>query len=118
MGPDGQLQSLGLQRSFAHQRQWHNRPHGGPQRHAYVPDESLATLKHLYHAYGKDLWGPFGFTDAFNLSEKWLAPGYVAIDQGPIVVMIENYRTQLCWNLFMSNPEIQPMLKAIGWTRP
>jgi hypothetical protein len=84
----------------------------------YVPNESLATLKHLYHTYGKDLWGPFGFTDAFNLSEKWFAPGYVAIDQGPIVVMIENYRTQLCWKLFMANPEIQPMLNAIGWTSP
>jgi hypothetical protein len=84
----------------------------------YVPDESLATLKHLYHTYGKDLWGPFGFTDAFNLKEKWFAPGYVAIDQGPIVIMIENYRTQLCWKLFMANPEIQPMLDAIGWTSP
>jgi len=84
----------------------------------YVPAESLATLKHLYHTYGKDLWGPFGFVDAFNLAENWFAPGYVAIDQGPIIVMIENHRTQLCWNLFMSNPEIQPMLNAIGWTSP
>ncbi|MGE5296460.1 MAG: glucoamylase family protein, partial [Solirubrobacterales bacterium] len=83
----------------------------------YVPDESLATLKHLYHTYGKDLWGPFGFVDAFNLGENWFAPGYVAIDQGPILIMIENHRTRLCWNLFMSNPEIQPMLDAIGWTR-
>ena len=84
----------------------------------YVPAESLATLKHLYHTYGRDLWGPFGFVDAFNLTENWFAPGYVAIDQGPIVVMIENHRTQLCWNLFMSNPEIQPMLNAIGWKSP
>ena len=81
----------------------------------YVPAESLATLKHLYRTYGKELWGPFGFVDAFNPAQKWFAPGYVAIDQGPIVVMIENYRTQLCWNLFMANPEIQPMLNAIGW---
>jgi hypothetical protein len=84
----------------------------------YVPAESLATLKHLYHTYGRDLWGPFGFVDAFNLTEKWFAPGYVAIDQGPVVIMIENCRTQLCWNLFMANPEIQPMLDAIGWTHP
>jgi hypothetical protein len=84
----------------------------------YIPAESLATLKHLYHTYGKDLWGPFGFVDAFNLSQNWFAPGYVAIDQGPIIVMIENHRTQLCWRLFMSNPEIQPMLDAIGWSRP
>ncbi|MEN6424925.1 MAG: glucoamylase family protein [Phycisphaerales bacterium] len=84
----------------------------------YVPAESLATLKHFYHSYGKDLWGPFGFVDAFHPAQNWFAPGYVAIDQGPIVVMIENHRTQLCWNLFMSNPEIQPALDAIGWTRP
>ncbi len=84
----------------------------------YVPAESLATLKHLYHTYGNDLWGPFGFFDAFNLTENWFAPGYVAIDQGPIVIMIENYRTQLCWDLFMANPEIQPALDAIGWTSP
>ncbi|MBM4025836.1 MAG: hypothetical protein FJ280_10590 [Planctomycetes bacterium] len=84
----------------------------------YVPAESLATLKHLYHTYGKKLWGPFGFTDAFNLAQNWFAPGYVAIDQGPIVIMIENHRTQLCWNLFMANPEIAPMLKALGWTSP
>jgi hypothetical protein len=84
----------------------------------YVPDESMATLKHFYYAYGPDLWGPFGFFDGFNLNEEWFAPGYVAIDQGPIVVMIENYRTQLCWDLFMANEEIGPMLDAIGWTRP
>ncbi len=84
----------------------------------YVPAESLATLKHFYHVYGDRLWGPFGFVDAFNLTQDWFAPGHVAIDQGPILIMIENYRTQLCWNLFMANPEIQPMLDAIGWTSP
>ncbi|MBN2592239.1 MAG: hypothetical protein JXA81_01940, partial [Sedimentisphaerales bacterium] len=84
----------------------------------YVPAESIATLKEFYHTYGRDLWGPFGFFDAFNLSQDWFAPGCVAIDQGPIVIMIENYRTQLCWDLFMANPEIQPMLDAIGWTSP
>jgi hypothetical protein len=84
----------------------------------YVPEESLATLKHFYHRYGRDLWGPFGFVDAFHPTEKWFAPGCVAIDQGPIVIMIENYRTHLCWDLFMANPEIRPMLEAIGWTSP
>lgn len=82
----------------------------------YVPDESIATLKHLYHTYGRDLWGPFGFFDAFNLNQDWFASGYLAIDQGPIVIMMENHRTQLCWDLFMANPEILPMLDAIGWT--
>ena len=84
----------------------------------YIPIESIATLKEFYYKYGEDLWGPFGFFDAFNLSQDWFASGYVAIDQGPIVIMIENYRTQLCWNLFMANSDIQPMLNAIGWTSP
>jgi hypothetical protein len=84
----------------------------------YVPEESMATLKEFYHTYGTDLWGAFGFVDAFNLTQKWFAPGYIAIDQGPIVIMIENNRTQLCWKLFMANPEIQSMLDAIGWMSP
>jgi len=81
----------------------------------YTPAESLACLKHLYEAYGKRLWGEFGFKDAFNLDRDWYAEGYLAIDQGPIIAMIENYRTGLCWRMFMTNPEIAPMLKAIGW---
>jgi hypothetical protein len=83
----------------------------------YTPDESIATLKHLYNTYGDDgLWGPYGFVDAFNLTESWYADTHLAIDQGPIVVMIENYRTRLCWDLFMSNSEIDSALASIGWT--
>ena len=82
----------------------------------YTPDESLATLRHYYDTYGADLWGPYGFYDAFNLEESWFAAGYLAIDQGTIVPMIENYRTQLCWNKFMANPEIKPALHDIGWS--
>jgi putative glucoamylase/PA14 domain-containing protein len=81
----------------------------------YTPAESLASLKHFYHTYGNDLWGPFGFYDAFNLGENWYSDGYLAIDQGTIVPMIENSRTGFCWDLFMSSPEIQPMLDSIGW---
>ena len=81
----------------------------------YTPAESIATLKHFYHTYGSSLWGPLGFYDAFNMTESWLSNDYLAIDQGTIVPMIENYRTGLCWNLFMANPEISPMLESIGW---
>jgi len=81
----------------------------------YTPAESIATLKHFYHTYGSSLWGPLGFYDAFNPTESWLSNDYLAIDQGTIVPMIENYRTGLCWNLFMANPEISPMLESIGW---
>ena len=82
----------------------------------YTPKESTAALKHLYHEYGDRLWGEFGFRDAFNPGRNWFAKSYLAIDQGPIVVMIENHRTALPWRMFMSNPEIPPMLKALGFT--
>ncbi len=82
----------------------------------YTPQESIASLKHFYYVLGPDLWGEFGFRDAFNPGQNWYASSYIGIDQGPMVIMMENYRTHLCWNMFMSNPEIPQMLSAIGWT--
>ena len=81
----------------------------------YTPQESLEALKYFYRTYGSQVWGEYGFKDAFNDNVSWYASSYLAIDQGPIIVMIENYRTQLLWNKFMANPEIQPMLTAIGF---
>jgi len=82
----------------------------------FTPDESLVTLRYFFDAYTSGLVGPYGFRDAFHPGLNWYSDTYLAIDQGPIVVMIENYRTGLCWKLFMRNPEIKPMLRAIGWT--
>ncbi len=81
----------------------------------YTPVESINALKSFYYEYGGSLWGTYGFKDAFNLQENWFAGSYLAIDQGPIIIMIENYRSQLLWNNFMANPEIQPMLDSIGF---
>ena len=81
----------------------------------YVPDESIATLKYFYFTFGPDLWGEFGFRDAFNLDQNWYATSYLAIDQGTQVPMIENYLTGLCWDMFMANPEITAMLDSIGF---
>ena len=88
----------------------------------YTPNESIAALKYFYRNFSANLWGEFGFKDAFNLTYsssgvtgQWFSNGYLAIDQGPIIIMIENYRTGLLWNLFMSNPEIQRALSAIGF---
>jgi hypothetical protein len=81
----------------------------------YTPEESMTALKTFYYTYGDKLWGAYGFKDAMNLSNNWFADSYLAIDQGPIIVMIENYRTGLLWKYFMANPEIQPMLNAIGF---
>lgn len=81
----------------------------------YTPEESMRALKFFYYTMGDRLWGTYGFYDAFNPSENWYADSYLAIDQGPIVVMIENYRTGLLWELFMSAPEVQGGLTKLGF---
>jgi hypothetical protein len=82
----------------------------------YTPSESMQTLRYLYDEYGPQLGaGGLGFYDALNPTLSWFASDYISIDQGPIIVMIENHRTGLLWRLFMQNPEIRPMLDAIGF---
>ncbi len=81
----------------------------------YTPEESKKVMRHLYQQYGEHLWGPYGFYDAFNPDENWFADSYIAIDEGPIMNMIENYRSGILWSNFMSNPEISPALTAIGF---
>ena len=81
----------------------------------YTPVESIEALKHFYREHGESLWGEYGFYDAFNLEEDWFADSYLAIDQGPIINMIENHRSGLLWNNFMANEEIAPALTAIGF---
>jgi hypothetical protein len=82
---------------------------------AFTPRESLAALRHIYAAYRTQMWGPYGFKDAFNPSEKWFASDYLGIDQGPIVLMIENYRTGRIWHVFMQHPAIQRGLAHAGF---
>lgn len=81
----------------------------------YTPDQSMAALRYFYRELGENLLGIYGFYDAFNQNQNWFANSYLAIDQGPIVGMIENYRTGLLWNLFMQNLEIEPALLACGF---
>lgn len=83
----------------------------------YTPAESMKALEFFYYKLGDRLWGPYGFYDAFNITGNWTADSYLAIDQGPIVIMIENYRSALLWNLFMSAPEIERGLSKLGFTR-
>jgi hypothetical protein len=73
----------------------------------YTPEQSMDALKFFYYVLGDKIWGEFGFNDAFNLTTSWFANSYLAIDQGPIVCMIENHRSGLLWDLFMQNPDIQ-----------
>lgn len=84
----------------------------------YTPEYSMKALKHFYFDLGDQLWSEYGFIDAFNETKNWYAQSHLAIDQGPIIVMIENYRTGLLWNLFMSSPEIKQGLKELGMESP
>ncbi|MBN2766458.1 MAG: hypothetical protein JXR27_08815 [Paludibacteraceae bacterium] len=83
----------------------------------YTPDESMRALRYFYYVLGDKLWGEYGFRDAFNLSKRWFAPSFLAIDQGPIVVMIENHRTGLPWQLFMQNDNVKSGLERLGFTK-
>ncbi|WP_424493333.1 glucoamylase family protein [Salinimicrobium sp. GXAS 041] len=82
----------------------------------YTPEESMAALRHFYEDLNDELWGEYGFYDAFSEEHNWFSNGYLAIDQGPIVAMIENYRTGLPWELFMANDEIQEGLDLLGFS--
>lgn len=82
----------------------------------YTPEQSLQAIKFFYYILGDKLWGNYGFYDAFNLNTGWWANSYLAIDQGPIIIMIENHRTGLCWNLFMSAPEVKTGLTKLGFS--
>lgn len=82
----------------------------------YTPEESMKFLKFIYSPERDSLIGTYGPYDAFSFSSKWYLPHYLAIDQGPIPVMIENYRTGLLWKLFMGAPEVQQGLKKLGFT--
>lgn len=85
----------------------------------YTPTESMNALKFFYYTMGDKLWGTYGLKDAFSLKfPRWFADSYLAIDQGPIVIMIENYRTGLIWNLLTSCPEVKSGMRTLGFTAP
>src|SRR5262249_7494782 len=84
----------------------------------YAPAEVMAVLRHCLRVHGKRAWRGLGFVDAFNESRHWYADTFLAIDQGPIVIMIENQRTGLLWKLFMAAPEVQAGLRRLGFSSP
>ena len=81
----------------------------------YTPLESKRALEHFYYNLNSNLWGEYGFYDAFSVHYNWVSELYLAIDQGPIILMIENYRTQLLWNLFMQDQDIINGLNNLGF---
>jgi len=84
----------------------------------YTPAESMNALRFFYYKLGDKIWGRYGFTDAFNLTTGWYDSDFLAIDQGPEIVMIENYRSGLLWDLLMSCPEIKTGMKRLGFSSP
>lgn len=84
----------------------------------YTPSQSKAAMRFFYYKMGDRIWGDYGFTDAFCINEAWVADSYLAIDQGPIVVMIENYRSALLWEQFTSCSELKLGMKKLGFTAP
>ena len=84
----------------------------------YTPEYSMQVLKHFYYDLGDKIWGEYGFVDGFNETQNWYAKSDLAIDEGPIIIMIENYRSGLLWKLFMSCPEVKKGLKKLGFESP
>ncbi|HMC86802.1 MAG TPA: glucoamylase family protein, partial [Chitinophagaceae bacterium] len=84
----------------------------------YTPTESMQALKFYYYVLGDKLWKDYGFVDAFSLQDAWFADSFLAIDQGPEIVMIENYRSGLLWSLFTSCPEVKTGMTALGFSAP
>ncbi|HSN09899.1 MAG TPA: glucoamylase family protein, partial [Hanamia sp.] len=84
----------------------------------YTPVQSMNALRFFYYKLGDKLFKDYGFVDAFNLSDVWFADSFLAIDQGPEMVMIENYRSGLLWNLLMSCPEIKRGMARLGFQSP
>jgi hypothetical protein len=84
----------------------------------YTPTQSMAALRFFYYKLGDKMWGQYGFYDSFNLTDTWFANSTLAIDQGPIIDMVENYRSGLLWNLFMSCPEVKTGMKSLGFQSP
>ena len=81
----------------------------------YAPKESMAFLRNLYTNHDT-LIGKYGPYDAFSLEKNWVLPRYLAIDQGPIPVMIENHRSGLFWMLFMTNKDVVKGLDKLGFS--
>lgn len=84
----------------------------------FTPAESMKALHFFYYTLGDKTWKPYGFIDAFELGKPWFANSFLAIDQGPIMVMIENHRSGLLWNLMKTCPEVKDGMKKLGFTAP
>lgn len=100
-----------------HQDEGKLTPTGALASFPYTPEESMRAFKHFYRDCGDFLWGEYGFYDAYNPSINWVSPIFMGLNQGPITVMVENYRSGFIWNLFMSNRDVQSAIEKLKAAR-
>jgi hypothetical protein len=81
----------------------------------FAPEAVIPVMRNMWNNYKSQLWTPYGFRDAFHLGKNWWDQDIIGIDQGPIIIMIENYRTQAVWKRFMKNPDVQRGLQVAGF---
>ena len=84
----------------------------------YLPEEAARAMRYFHADVGNGIWTDWGFTDAFCISRNWYSKDHVAIDQGPMLAMMENFRSGLLWRLFMQAPEIRDGLDRLGFKSP
>ncbi|MBF0410162.1 MAG: beta-glucosidase [Candidatus Riflebacteria bacterium] len=84
----------------------------------YTPLQSMRAIRYFYEQLGEKIWGEYGFVDSFSIHRNWYATSSLAIDQGPEIIMIENYRTGLLWKLLMQDCDIQRGLNNLGFVNP
>ena len=101
----------------AHQDDGTVAPTGALASMPYTPEASIKAMRKMYREYGRYLWGPFGFYDAYNPTINWVSPIYMGLNQGPSIVMMENYRTGKIWRYFMSHPDVQAGLEKLNAIR-
>jgi hypothetical protein len=90
-------------------------PYGPMSSLPFAPEIVLPTIKSMNAKYGKELWGKYGYYDSFNPTAKWVNNDFIGIDQGPMLIMIENFRTGLVWDYVMKDPIIQNGLTKLGY---
>lgn len=90
-------------------------PYGAMSSLPFAPEIVFPTMKSMNEKYGSKIWGKYGYYDSFNLTAKWVDNDFIGIDQGPMLIMIENFRTGLVWNYVMKDPVIQKGLEKLGF---
>ncbi|HPE33196.1 MAG TPA: glucoamylase family protein [Bacteroidales bacterium] len=90
-------------------------PYGPLSSLPFAPEIVIPTARYFIEVHGDSIWGKYGFLDSFNMTAKWVNNDYIGIDQGPMMIMIENFRTGLVWNYVMKDPVIQQGLKKLGY---